>query len=67
MPHGSTDCLYDKRAKPVIFRNLLNFQAFWPNGFGYNHFGAVGGSGIVGTILLVIQILWQPGALGTRV
>ena len=36
-------------------------------GFGYNRYGAVGGSGIVGTILLVILFLWLLGALGTRV
>jgi len=32
-------------------------------GFGYSRFGAVGGSGIVGTILLIIVVLWLLGAL----
>jgi hypothetical protein len=32
-------------------------------GFGYSRFGAVGGSGIVGTILVIILILWLVGAL----
>ena len=36
-------------------------------GFGYSRFVAVGGSGIVGTILVVILILWLLGALGGRV
>ena len=32
-------------------------------GFGYSRFGAVGGSGIVGTVLIIILILWLLGAL----
>lgn len=32
-------------------------------GFGYSRFGAVGGSGIVGTILVIILVLWLLGAL----
>lgn len=32
-------------------------------GFGYSRFGAVGGSGIVGTILIIILVLWLLGAL----
>jgi hypothetical protein len=32
-------------------------------GFGYSRFGIGGGSGIVGTILLIILILWLLGAL----
>jgi hypothetical protein len=34
-------------------------------GFGYSRFGAVGGSGIVGTILIVILVLYLLGALST--
>ena len=33
-------------------------------GFGYSRFRAVGGSGIVGTVLIIILILWLVGALG---
>ena len=33
-------------------------------GFGYSRFGAMGGSGIVGTILIIILIRWLLGALG---
>ena len=32
-------------------------------GFGYSRFGTVGGSGIVGTILVIILVLWLLGAL----
>ena len=35
-------------------------------GFGYSRFGAVGGSSIVGTILIVILVLWLLGALGAH-
>jgi hypothetical protein len=34
-------------------------------GFGYSRYGAVGGSGIVGTVLIVILVLWLLGALST--
>jgi hypothetical protein len=34
-------------------------------GFGYSRYGAVGGSGIVGTVLIVIRVLWLLGALST--
>jgi hypothetical protein len=36
-------------------------------GFGYSRYGFAGGSGIVGTLLLIILILWLAGALGARV
>jgi hypothetical protein len=32
-------------------------------GFGYSRYGAMGGSGIVGTLLLVILVLWVAGLL----
>ncbi len=31
--------------------------------FGYNRYGALGGSGIAGTILIIIIVLWLVGAL----
>lgn len=34
-------------------------------GFGYTRYGPVGGSGIVGTVLVVILVLWLLGALST--
>lgn len=32
-------------------------------GFGYSRYGALGGSGIVGTVLIIILVLWFLGAL----
>lgn len=32
-------------------------------GFGYSRYGAVGGSGIIGTILIIFLILWLLGAV----
>lgn len=32
-------------------------------GWGYRSYGPVGGSGIVGTILIIILVLWLLGAL----
>src|SRR6185503_9037753 len=34
-------------------------------GFGYANYGPVGGTGIVGTVLIVILVLWLLGALTT--
>jgi hypothetical protein len=32
-------------------------------GFGYSRYGVAGGSGIVGTILIIVLILWLLGAI----
>lgn len=43
---------------------ILQILLFGGGGYGFRRYGPVGGSGIVGTVLIVIPELWLLGALG---